>query len=203
MGQVNKLVDHLIVYLQLHAEHLSNTKEQELKQDFIDCRRKVKELTDAAANKKSLTEAKQKLKKAKAAYHDMQKKRKLLKGSLAADMEAIYKKVGACREHYHGGSFDGGSCRAMMAYAKELLGLTMDLLVSKHHKPSTCKPIEDLRKEMKEYERALGLLDVVWSSVRGIDGLLPSDEFLTSLEANIEKARVAWLALGSIIDGNP
>ena len=51
MGQVNKLVDHLIVYLQLHAEHLSNTKEQELKQDFIDCRRKVKELTDAAANK--------------------------------------------------------------------------------------------------------------------------------------------------------
>ena len=60
MGQVNKLVDHLIVYLQLHAEHLSNTKEQELKQDFIDCRRKVKELTDAAANKKSLAEAKQK-----------------------------------------------------------------------------------------------------------------------------------------------
>jgi len=51
MGQVNKLVDHLIVYLLLHAEHLSNTKEQELKQDFIDCRRKVKELTDAAANK--------------------------------------------------------------------------------------------------------------------------------------------------------
>ena len=42
---------------------------------------------------------------------------------------------------------------------------------------------------MKEYERALGLLDVVWSSVRGIDGLLPSDEFLTSLEANIEKEK--------------
>ena len=90
-----------------------------------------------------------------------------------------------------------------MAYAKELLGLTLDLIVSKHHKPSTCKPIEDLRKDTKKYERALGLLDVVWSSVRGIDGLLPSDEFLTSLEANIEKARVAWLALGLNIDGNP
>ena len=42
-----------------------------------------------------------------------------------------------------------------------------------------------------------------WSSVRGIDGILPTDEFLEKLEGDISLARQAWLGAGLNIKFHP
>ena len=61
-----------------------------------------------------------------------------------------------------------------------------------------------IQAKVKKYENALAfLLDVVWSSVRGIDGILPTNEFLEKLEGDISLARQAWLGAGLNIKSHP
>jgi hypothetical protein len=48
--------------------------------------------------------------KAKKEYDKMQKARKCILGSLAADIDAVLKQVRAVHKHYHGRDLDGNSC---------------------------------------------------------------------------------------------
>jgi hypothetical protein len=53
------------------------------------------------------------------AYNEMQKGRKCELGSYLNRKETIYRKNGMKREHYHGGQFNGVSCRQQMSTATQ------------------------------------------------------------------------------------
>ena len=122
MGQVNKLLKHLVEYLLLYSEHLGTTS-QKIHEQYIDLHKKEKELEEKKM-KLTITNPMNELKvvqaelskmasarvKAKKEYDKMQKARKCIPGSLATDIDAILKQVRAVHEHYHGGDLDGNSC---------------------------------------------------------------------------------------------
>jgi hypothetical protein len=53
------------------------------------------------------------------AYNEMQKGRKCELGSYLNRKETIYRKNGMKHEHYHGGQFNGVSCRQQMSTATQ------------------------------------------------------------------------------------
>jgi hypothetical protein len=55
---------------------------------------------------------------------------------------------------------------------------------------------EDVTTNCKQFCRLLGLLDAIWSKVRGIDhGLLPTGEQSDSLATALNEAKALWLAM--------
>lgn len=56
---------------------------------------------------------------------------------------------------------------------------------------------EAIELKCRQYARLFGLLDAIWSSVRGIDaGLLPTDAQVESLKVALEKGKALWLEMG-------
>ena len=56
---------------------------------------------------------------------------------------------------------------------------------------------EIVESKCNEYRRLFGLLDAVWSSVRGVDaGLLPTPEQITILANALDAAKVLWIKMG-------
>ena len=57
-------------------------------------------------------------------------------------------------------------------------------------------PDETVTLKFKEYSRLFGLLDAIWSSVRGIDsGLLPNDQDIKNLDDALTQAKTLWVAM--------
>jgi hypothetical protein len=136
-------------------------------------------------------------------YVKMQKGRKRKKGTLAAKFDEMLCKHGAEIEHYHGGTIDGGSCRALMKNCKALF-IDITAHVESTFSEQACeKPFPIIRAHISKFEHALAMQDVIWSSVRGIDGMLPTSAFLSQLESDILKGRKAWLDAGLNIAGHP
>jgi hypothetical protein len=53
---------------------------------------------------------------------------------------------------------------------------------------------EFVESTCKSYSRLLGLLDAIWSTVRGIDaGLLPTAQHCSALESALAEAKALWL----------
>ena len=64
---------------------------------------------------------------------------------------------------------------------------------------SKCPTITEAAVELKcqEYCSLLGLLDAIWSTVRGLDsGLLPTDKQKESLACALKEAKALWLRMG-------
>ena len=104
-------------------------------------------------------------------------------------MEPILKKHGANREFYHGGAFDGSSCRAIMGNANELLDEMVQLLDTMLDNTTH---LEAVQSKLQSFKILLGLLDCIWSSVRGVDGLLPDETYIQRLQSDIAKAKILW-----------
>jgi hypothetical protein len=121
------------------------------------------------------------------------------KSSLNQQFECIFRSRGIKREHYHGGKFNGVNCIRIMENAKELLlgvedshGFLQKCLASKQ--PNALDEV--VRKKCEDYSRILGLLDVVWSSVRGIEaGLLPTDAQKLALQVALLETKELWIKM--------
>jgi hypothetical protein len=120
--------------------------------------------------------------------------------SLNQKFESVFRKNGVKREHYHGGKFNGVNCIQIMDKCKALFlgkeghpGFLQKCLLSK------CATTTDMAAESKcnNYCSLLGLLDVIWSTVRGLNsGLLPMDEQTKSLADALKEAKALWLQMG-------
>ena len=73
-----------------------------------------------AAAKKARTVASKEASKTKASLDDKLQRHNARNSSLSQKFEAIYKKNGITREHYHGGKFNGVNCIRIMEKAKEI-----------------------------------------------------------------------------------
>jgi hypothetical protein len=145
-------------------------------------------------------DAKKEESKAKERYDDKVQQHNAKKSSLNQQFEDTFRKNGVKREHYHGGKFNGVNCIRIMNKAKELVigteesptGFLQQCLLSKIAAATT----EFVQSTCNNYSRLLGLLDAIWSSVRGIEcGLLPTDAQKLSLQVSLEQAKSLWLAM--------
>jgi hypothetical protein len=127
--------------------------------------------------------------KAKEAYDKMQKARQLTKGSFCSLMEEIYDQIKAKRQHYHGGDFNGVSCRIIMREHRDLIRHIKDLAV-------IIKGDDADSNEMEEFLDTIGqllhTLDYIWASVRGVEMIDPSAEQLRDLKSACAIAETHW-----------
>ena len=123
------------------------------------------------------------------------------KSSLNQKFENVFRKNGVKREHYHGGKFNGVNCIRVMDKCKPIFmgnddvapGFLQKCLLSK------CTTIleNDVATKCNNSCSLMGLLDAIWSSVRGLDtGLLPTDEQTQSLADALKKGKALWLRMG-------
>jgi hypothetical protein len=150
-------------------------------------------------------EAKKAESEAKQQYDLQMQRHNAKKISLNQKFEHVFRHNGVKREHYHGGKFNGVNCIRIMAQAKELLlgGGDDDEAVDDHGFLQLCllskedTAIEDaIRDKCKDFARLLGLLDAIWSTVRGIDaGLLPTEAQQLSLQIALLEAKELWLRM--------
>jgi hypothetical protein len=156
------------------------------------------------ANKARL-KAKKAESKAKQQYDEQMLKHNAKKSSLNQKFEIIFRDNGIKREHYHGGKFNGVNCIRIMERSQQVFlgqqqqgdapegGILQQCLQSKEANVTDAF----VETKCKEYCRLLGLLDTVWSAVRGIDsGLLPTDEQIARLASALQEAKTLWLAMG-------
>jgi hypothetical protein len=122
------------------------------------------------------------------------------KTSLNQQFETIYRSNGVKREHYHGGKFNSVNCIRIMSNCKDLFlgkddaspGFLQCCLQSKQNAVNDAF----VQSTCEGYCRLLGLLDAIWSTVRGLDaGLLPTDAQKLSLQKALEEAKVMWLQM--------
>jgi hypothetical protein len=162
------------------------------------------------ANAKQLAEAAETARKSASkeeteagkAYKGMIEKHNAKKASITQQIEAIYKQHGINRKSYHGGKFNGVMCIRVMELAEELVvGLDdrkipsfLDRILSQKIATITNEAVEE---KCRSFGKLFGLLDLIWSSVRGVEGgLLPTDEQIGQLERTLADTKKLWLHLG-------
>jgi hypothetical protein len=140
--------------------------------------------------------------KARELYEEQVQRHNAKKSSLNQKFEVVYRKNGVKREHYHGGKFNGVNCIHIMdACSTVFIGSDEgdDAVEGFLQKCLQCKVAtiseQDVKDKCQQYSRLLGLLDAIWSRVRGIDGLLPTAAQIDSLAAALQEAKALWLAM--------
>jgi hypothetical protein len=201
MGQCNKVAEALTNWVLLEVEPLQGNQKA-VRDEYYACLDKEQSSQNTKA---ALDEAKSKTKEARHNYNEMQKERKLNKGSFEANMEQIYYKWGARRQHFHGGSFNGKSCLSLMtnagAFFDDVKLLVLEMMEENGRGRAT---EQEVAKKLSNFDMMFGLLDVIWSSARGVEsGLLPTPEQIEQLSADIQLAKECYLSLGLNITQNP
>ncbi len=106
-------------------------------------------------------------------------------------------------EHYHGGQFNGVCCRQQMStatqFCEDWLALALDVWSREQTNITEAEILERLGK----YENLLGKLDVIYSTVRGVEGLLPTETEVLQLEKVVLDAKTLWIECGFNVKGNP
>jgi hypothetical protein len=148
---------------------------------------------------KARVEAKKEETKAKEIYREFMQRHNAKKSSLNQQFENVYRANGVKREHYHGGKFNGVNCIRIMGNSKAIvLGSTHTpgfLQLCLANKTATATN-EMIQSTCRQYCRLLGLLDAIWSSVRGLDaGLLPTDAQQLLLQTALLEAKELWLTM--------
>jgi hypothetical protein len=137
------------------------------------------------------------------AYNEMQKDRKCEKGSYLNRKETIYRKNGMKHEHYHGGQFNGVSCRQQMSTATQFCEDWLKLVLDVWSREQTNISEAGILERIDKYKNLLGKLDVVYSTVRGVEGLLPTEAEVLQLEKVVLDAKTLWIECGFNVKGNP
>ena len=133
-------------------------------------------------------------------YDELMQLHNVKRASLNQKFEVIYRRNGVKREHYHGGKFNGVNCIRIMEKSRELFIGTLEapgfLYACLEQKEQTMTEERVMVATCSEYCRLLGLLDLIWSTVRGLEaGLLPTLEQTTSLENALSEAKKLWLTM--------
>ena len=156
-------------------------------------------LTTARAQ---LSDAKTRVAEPKKAYESMIKLHNARLGSLNQRCEEIYRQLNILREHYHGGKFNGVNCIRIMDQSKLLfLGNDEDNAVDEGflQKCLAVKidsiSVEDVTTKCQSFAKLLGILDLIWSSVRGVQGLLPTEDDVAALAKAIAAGKKLWLEM--------
>ena len=140
--------------------------------------------------------------KARKVYDEQVQRHNAKKSSLNQKFENVFRKKGVKREHYHGGKFNGVNCIRIMEKCNSLFnghgdnGTPGFIELCRLSKCPTM--LEDtLVTKCNEYRSLMGLLDAIWSSVRGLDaGLLPTDEQKERLAEALKEGKALWLRMG-------
>jgi hypothetical protein len=69
----------------------------------------------------------------------------------------VYKVFGACKEEYHGGDYNGNSCREIVANSEAICEKVVGELVLKQKTDGASE--ERIGKKVNGYERILGTID--------------------------------------------
>jgi hypothetical protein len=157
-------------------------------------------IAEISANKARIKAAKEET-KAREQYDEQLQKHNAKKASLNQKFETVYRQNGVKREHYHGGKFNGVNCIRIMEKCKDIyLGGNDDTAPGFLQKCLQTKVAtitdDDVTTTCQKFCRLLGLLDAIWSKVRGIDhGLLPTVDQSNSLEAALHEAKALWVEM--------
>ena len=153
------------------------------------------------ATQKMILESKARVRSTKALFLEAMKLHNARLTSFNQNCEDIYRRNGVTREHYHGGKFNGVNCIRIMDKCELLFvgdadsgiaGFAQKLIAVK----SDDQTEASILAKCTDYAKLLGLLDVIWSSVRGVRGLLPTDEDVNALDHALSTAKALWLELG-------
>jgi hypothetical protein len=107
-------------------------------------------------------------------------------GGYHSKLEKIYKRHNISREYYHGGKFNGVNCIRLMGKSESIFEKRDDSLATVNAINSKCEQFREL----------FGNQDAIWSSVRGVQGLLPSDAELDDLEQALKHGKKLWIEAG-------
>ena len=131
--------------------------------------------------------------KAKKQFDDMVKKHNSRLFSLAQNFDEIFRSHNIKKEHYHGGKYNGVNCIRIMDKADLLFAEFSGAIKAKKLADKTDAEI-DFR--CNQHARMFGLLDAIWSSVRGIDaGLLPTGVQVAHLRKAVAEGKQLWLLM--------
>jgi len=159
--------------------------------------------TDATAAsyrvaKQESKEARTEQKKAKDNYDEMVKRHNSRIYSLSQSYDIAFRSHNIKKEHYHGGKYNGVNCMRIMEKAKELFNVFAALIKANKIDSMTEAVIE---VKCGQFTSMLGLLDAIWSNVRGIDaGLLPTEAQIDYLRKATSKAKALWkeMSIGTL-----
>jgi hypothetical protein len=219
MGLIDKILESFKLWVNLEVEDLQDVEEEGTRAAFVlatqqqamavQAHNQAKLLAQAAPSaanamlvaaaneaRKAANKAKA---KAKEAYSEMIQQHNAKKTSLNQQFEVVYRKNGVKREHYHGGKFNGVNCIRIMTAAKDIMlgnddadGFLQRCLQTK------IAAVDDtiVQSKCEAFCRLLGLLDAIWSSIRGLHaGLLPTDAQIQSLEKALNEAKSMWIQM--------
>ena len=110
-----------------------------------------------------------------------------------ARFEHILRTLDIKREHYHGGKFNGVMCARIAKSAKEIMDSIKEEL-----KKRKADSVSDacIDNGCDKFQAVLQNQNEIWSRVRGIDGLLPTEEHLKELKEAIETGKKLWKQVG-------
>lgn len=223
LGLVDKVLESFKAWVNLEAENLNDVPASEtirslyrlatqVHQSAIIAHEQAKALaladpTNEAAQKlqvetnKGRIQAKKEESKAKERYDDMIQRHNAKKTSLNQAFETIFSIMGIKREHYHGGKFNGVNCIRIMEKATQLFvgdsvsqSPSFQSKILENRAPSITE--DAVASKCADFAKLMGILDAIWSSVRGIEcGLLPSNQQLQLLERAVTEGKQQWLKM--------
>ena len=144
--------------------------------------------------KTATKEAKSEQQEAKTTFDEMVKRHNARLVSLSQSYDTMFRSHQIKKEHYHGGKYNGVNCIRIMEKADVLFEAFAATIKEKKVPHVTDEAIDN---KCGLFARLLGLLDAIWSNVRGIDaGLLPTAEQIQHLRNATSEAKALWLAMG-------
>jgi hypothetical protein len=142
---------------------------------------------------KRLTQARKERASANKVFTSFMKRVKQKSDSFHGKTERILKEHGILREVYHGGKLNGVMSIKIMTKAKEVFTDLGGLL--KEMKEERVSD-EEIEKKCEVFEKLFGNGDAIWSAVRGLEGLLPTDDHLQNLRKALKAGKKLWLDTG-------
>jgi len=132
-------------------------------------------------------------KKAKNNFDDMAKCHRARLYSLSQRFDNIFRDNGIKKEHHHGGKYNGVNCIRIMEKSEDMF--KQFATETKQRKIPTLNDV-DIDSKCQQCARMMGLMDVMWSSVRGIDaGLLPTDDQVARLRKALSEGKTLWIQM--------
>jgi hypothetical protein len=220
MGLVDKILESFKAWVNLEVEDFQDEETEGVRSVYLLTRVQHKAAIEAHEQARSLAlanpasaparemekeadkariKAKKAEAKAKELYREFMLTHNAKKTSLNQRFETIYRANNVKREHYHGGKFNGVNCIRIMSNSTSIVlgtdGAHGFLQLCLQNK-TVAVASETVQSTCEQYCRLLGLLDAIWSTVRGLDaGLLPTEAQQLQLQQALLEAKELWISM--------
>ena len=139
-------------------------------------------------------EAKAAERKAKLVYDEMVKRHNSRLFSLSQSFDTVLRSNNTKKEHCHGGKCNGVNCVRIVDKAQVLFA---EFAATTKQKKVATVSDDEIDAKCSTFSKLLALLDVIWSSVRGIEaGLLPTTAQSEELRSVVSNTKQLWLSMG-------